>query len=188
MSENNLQDFIKKNNEKKVKLHLGCGGVQWKNFINIDLHPTNPDKKDSSRSGCVADVYADIKNLGLDNNSIDEIFTSHTFEHFTKWEGGDMLRDWHRMLKDGAKCVIETPDFWRCIIWLFHPNKKKRELGRNQIYGNQWDRIDYETHRYLWTPKEVKELSNKIGFAHISISHNTQTHYQFRDMKITLTK
>ncbi len=34
----------------KVKLHLGCGGIKWKDFINIDLYPDN-NLPNSSRSG-----------------------------------------------------------------------------------------------------------------------------------------
>ncbi len=173
---------------KSVKLHLGCGGERWKDFINVDLYPCDCSRIDSSRSGCVADAFADIRNLKIANDTVDEIFTSHTFEHFPRWEGEEMLADWFRILKPGGKLVIETPDFWRCVLWLFHPSSEKRRLGRTQFYGNQWDRIDYETHRYLWTSRELYNVCIKLGFKKVNVSHRTETHYPWRDMRLEAWK
>ena len=59
-----------------------------------------------------------------------------------------MLTDWHRMLKRNATLIIEVADFTRCLLWLFHPSREKRRVARTQFYGDQWDRIEFETHRY----------------------------------------
>lgn len=183
-----LSKYIELKQIENVRLHLGCGGVRWENFINVDFYPQDDFLPDSSRNGCLADVYADIRALGLPNCTVDEIFTSHTFEHFTKWEGIDMLRDWHRMLRQGGRLVIEMPDFWRCVIWLFHPLKKKRELGRTQFYGNQWDRHEFETHRYLWSSSEIVGILSGLGFSEVKISHCTETHHPWRDMRVETIK
>lgn len=50
-----------------IKLHLGCGGERWRDFINVDMHPWEP---------CVGDFIADMRALGLPASSVDEIFTS----------------------------------------------------------------------------------------------------------------
>ena len=184
----NLSEYINKNSNQSIKLHLGCGGVRWRDFINVDLNPAKPGEVDTSRSGCVADVFADMANLGLADNSIDEIFTSHTIDHFTRWRAIEMFSDWFRMLKKGGVVVIEVADFWRCVIWLFHPVRQKRWLGRSQFYGNQWDKIEYETHRYLWSSRELKRELLKIGFSSVSISHKTETHYPGRDMRVVAKK
>jgi predicted SAM-dependent methyltransferase len=115
-----LKDYLEERKPPEVKLHFGCGGVRWQDFINVDLHPHDLSVEDSSRNGCVADVFADMRALDLADNSIDEIFTSHTIDHFTRWEAIDMLKDWHRMLKRDATLVIEVADFMRCPLWLFH--------------------------------------------------------------------
>src|SRR5262245_53381045 len=112
-----LQAYIDKG-PGPVCLHLGCGGERWRDFINIDMHAADPSRKDSSRSGCIADVFADMRDLGLPDNSIDEIFTAHTIDHFPRWEAVAMFRDWYRMLKSGGLLVIEAADFWRCVFWL----------------------------------------------------------------------
>ena len=183
-----LNRFIRQLKPDAIKLHLGCGGVRWRDFINVDMYPHDGTAADSSRQGCIADVFADMRKLGLSDDSVDEIFTSHTIDHFTRWEAVDMLRDWHRILKPGGRVVIEAADFVRCIIWLLHPNRTKREAARNQFYGNQWDRLEYETHRYVWSARELVGVLRDIGFQRISYSHATWTHYQGRDMHVEAFK
>jgi len=184
---NALSEYLRNRAPGEVKLHLGCGGVRWQDFINVDLHP-HTDAPDSSRSGCVADVFADIRHLGLEANSVDQIFTSHVLEHFPRWETEAMLRDWHRMLRQGGRLVVEMPDFWRCVMWLFHPSKRKRELGRSQFYGNQWDRLEFETHRYVWSGSEFKRALREAGFRSVRLSHRTRTHQSGRDMRVVAIK
>jgi len=183
-----LNELLRKQNKNTVKLHLGCGGVRWRDFINVDLYQYDYETRDTSRSGCAADAFADIRNLNLDDDCVDEIFTSHVFEHFTRWQGEDMLIDWFRILKPGGRMVIETPDFWRCVLWLFHPLHEKRRLGRTQFFGNQWDRLEYQTHRYLWSSGELKATCKQVGFKNVVVTHRTETHYPGRDMRAEATK
>lgn len=185
---NSLQTHVDQLSGQPARLHLGCGGVNLEGFINVDLHPEDPDVVDSSRDGCVADVLADMRNLDLPDNSIDEIQTFHTIDHFTRWECVDMLTDWHRMLRPGGKLVIEVADFARCVLWLFHPIANRRRVARNQFYGNQWDRIDFETHRYVWSAREIKRELKSIGFTTIRVTHRTETHYPGRDMRVEAIK
>ena len=183
-----LAKHIESLRDRPKKLHLGCGGMRWKDFINVDLHPQDPNVVDSSRSGCVADVFADVRDLGLPDASVDEIFTSHTLEHFPRWQAIDMLHDWHRMLVVGGRLVVEMPDLHRCILWLLHPSARKRRAARNQFYGNQWDRLEYETHRYVWTAHEFRTALLEIGFARVKVHHQTETHFAGRDMRAEATK
>jgi SAM-dependent methyltransferase len=188
MNRLDLKGYVEQQRPAQIKLHLGCGGIRWEDFINVDLHPHDALVQDSSRNGCVADVFADMESLGLPDNSVDEIFTSHTIDHFTRWAAIDMLTDWHRMLKPDGRLVIEVADFNRCLLWLFHPSRKKRELARTQFYGNQWDRIEFETHRYLWRANELKLVLVQIGYRTIGITHSMVTHVPGRDMRVTASK
>lgn len=183
-----LKHFIKQLNPDAVKLHLGCGGMRWRDFINVDMYPHDESVVDSSRGGCVADVFADMRALGLPDNSVDEIFTSHAIDHFTRWEAVDMLWDWYRIIKPGGRVVIEAADFMRCILWLLHPKRTKRQAARNQFYGNQWDRLEHETHRYVWRARELVSVLRDIGFRRVVYSHATWTHYPGRDMHVEAFK
>ena len=183
-----LLNYLQSHRISPIKLHLGCGGMKWRDFVNVDLNPAKEGETDSSRNGCVADVFADMRDLGLPNDSVSEIFTSHTIDHFTRWAAIDMFKDWYRMLKPSGFVIMEAADFRRCVLWLFHPIARKRQLARTQFYGNQWDRIDYETHRYLWSSRELRGELLKLGFRNVVISHKTETHHPGRDMRITATK
>lgn len=183
-----LREYLTVLKPAKVKLHLGCGGVRWRDFINVDLHPHESDVQDSSRNGCVADVFDDMQSLGLPDNSVDEIFTSHTIDHFTRWAAIDMLKDWHRMLNPNGRLIIEVADFTRCVLWLFHPSREKRCLAKTQFYGNQWDKIDFETHRYVWSAGELRTTLYEIGFKSVQLDHKTWTHHPGRDMHVESVK
>ena len=183
-----LSAFVRQREGHAVRLHLGCGGRSWRDFINVDLYPFDPNVTDTSRSGCIADVFADMRSLGLPDNTVDEIFTAHTLEHFTRWEAVDMLTDWYRMMKPDAKLILETPDFTRCALWLIHPQKRKRAAAQRMFYGNQWNRIDFETHRYVWSARELKRVLREVGFCKVSITHRTWTHFPGRDMRVHAIK
>lgn len=185
---NPLAEYVRANQLSSVKLHLGCGGVRWRDFINVDFYPHDPSVTDSSRGGCDADVFADMTALNLPDNFIDEIFTSHTIDHFTRWKAIAMFKDWRRMLKPQGVVVMEAADFNRCLLWLFHPNKEKRQSAKNQFYGNQWDEIEFQTHRYVWSAGELVKVLREIGFSSVSCTHKTLTHYPGRDMRITAVK
>ena len=181
------RDYLATHPAPAVKLHLGCGGIRWKDFVNIDLYPSD-GSPDSSRSGCVADVFADIRHLGLPDASVDEMFSAHTIEHFVRWEALEMLRDWYRILKPGGRLILETPDFWRCVLWLAHPLGRRRQAARSQFYGNQWDRLDFETHRYVWSAGELARTLKSVGFTRVHTTHRTETHYPGRDVRAEAIK
>ena len=92
------------------------------------------------------------------------------------------------MLKEGGMVHVETPDFWRSVFWLFHPLRHKRELARPMFFGNQWDELDYETHRYLWTARELKAMLIEIGFSSVTVNHSTLSHHPGRDIKAVAIK
>ena len=135
-TEQELTSYLKMKQIDPIRLHLGCGGERLDGFVNVDLYPHDPEAEDSSRFGCVADAFADMRQLGLSDSTIDEIFTAHTLEHFTRWEGIDMLQDWFRMCREGGRVVIETPRFASCVIGLLMPFSKIRQMARSQFYGN----------------------------------------------------
>jgi hypothetical protein len=60
--------------------------------------------------------------------------------------------------------------------------------GFTQFYGNQWDRLDYETHRYVWTKKEMALELDKIGFEIVSLDNQAKFHVPERDMRVIARK
>lgn len=69
-NEISIKEFIKLKGLTDIRLHLGCGGRKLENYINIDLYPSDPNAHDSSRSGCVADLFCDIKQKVISQEEI----------------------------------------------------------------------------------------------------------------------
>ena len=53
----------------------------------------------------------DIVNLPLDDNSVDLIYSSHTFEYFDREYADVVLQKWKKKLKDGGILRFAIPDF-----------------------------------------------------------------------------
>ncbi len=88
--------------KNKIKLHLGCGHIKKKGWVNIDiLKSVNPD------------ICIDIgsKKLPYKNGSVIEIFSDNLFEHLPppplKSNFENALKECYRVLsKDGSMKMI----------------------------------------------------------------------------------
>ncbi len=94
--------------DKPIKLFLGCGPLpvdpQHLEIIDdtwtfIDLYIDDPKV-----------VKMDIRKLDYKNETVDEIYCSHTLEHVPQEEVLSTLREWYRVLKKGGKVIINVPD------------------------------------------------------------------------------
>ena len=90
-------------------------------------------------------VQGDALQLPFKTNSIDEIHCVHLLEHLTRDKYPLILREMHRVLKEGAFCYVETPDF-RGTVERLHQAFKNQDTeaihiwttsayGRNEIDG-----------------------------------------------------
>lgn len=106
------------------KLDIGYGGVKYApEYIGVD--PYFPD----------AEVKAFADKLPYEDNSIDEVYSSHTLEHVSKLQVVPTLKEWYRVLKVGGKLILRVPDLvWCCEWWL-----KNQTTGWDMdiIFGNQ---------------------------------------------------
>lgn len=186
--------YASNNQLQKVRLNLGCGGRPIKGWINIDNF--DYEKNDSSRSGSVYDIKMDIRNLDVEDSSVDEILLVHVIEHFVRWETIKMLKHYFRKLKKDGRIIVEMPDLDRCIAWyikdrdapMINTPLGTMNMGLTQFYGNQWDELDYETHRYVWRLDEFIGTLKEIGFSIESASHQAIFHQKDRDMFVIATK
>lgn len=181
-----------------MKLHLGCGSDYLDGYTNIDKF--DYEKGDTSRRGSKYDVKADIFKLPLENNSIELILIVHTLEHFYRWDTIDILKEFYRVLQLGGKLVVEMPDLDRCIEWYVnakydrHGGKilntplGKLNKGFIQLYGNQWSRLEYETHKYVWTKPEFIGVLQEADFSIEEVTNKTEFHMVNRDMRVIAVK
>jgi len=100
---------------RKTGLNLGAGQHPFRNtlqieWINIDIQPRwNPD------------VVTDIRNLRqFEENSVDQVVLWHCIEHFQLGEADPIIRESHRVLCQGGRLLVATPDLralaqrWLC--------------------------------------------------------------------------
>ena len=78
-----------------MKLHVGCGDTKLQGFTNVDIRKT-----------IATDLVASVTDLPLADNSVDYIYSHHSFEHFPFL---DAVNELVRVSKNGAKWKVITP-------------------------------------------------------------------------------
>ena len=119
-----------------MRLHLCCGGVYLEGFLNIDKFPY--EEGDDSRSGCVADLMADVFDLPFESSSVTEIVMCHGLEHFYRFEGEKLLEYFSELLNAGGVLYLEMPSrnrvfllcLWERLIATLLLRRSKLPFGR----------------------------------------------------------
>jgi len=111
----------------EVKLNLGCGNDIKEGYINIDKY---------NNTGLV-DIKADLGSLPFEDESVDEIYTSHVFEHIGLLDIYSVITEWRRVLRNDGRLVMRLPDLETEVkAWLKTDDDKKwGEVHR--IFGSQ---------------------------------------------------
>jgi SAM-dependent methyltransferase len=180
------------------KIHVCCGGVYLQGYVNIDKYPF--EQGDDSRSGCVADLLADVFELPYVKGSLSEIVLVHGMEHFTRYDGLRLLEKFSELLAPTGVLYLEMPSrnsvFFLTVverlIALVAPRWESNGFGRGpasaMLWGNQWAGFDYETHRYLWTASEIAKAGVDVGLHHRVVYRLPASHVPFRDMGVALSR
>ncbi|MCG3204073.1 MAG: hypothetical protein KCHDKBKB_00776 [Elusimicrobia bacterium] len=89
--------------DKQVVVDIGCGSANYflpeGDPIRIDLDErVNPD------------IIADARQIPLEDEFADVVYSSHLLEHFSFRETVSVLREWERILKVGGKLKIIVPN------------------------------------------------------------------------------
>jgi predicted SAM-dependent methyltransferase len=86
---------------QELKLHLGCGERYLPGYTHIDLD-NYPH----------INYRHDVHDLSMfEDETVDEIYCSHTFEYFDRKEAEDVLHEWYRVLRPGGILRVAVPDF-----------------------------------------------------------------------------
>lgn len=114
-----------------MKLHLGCGSHRLDGWVNLDI--------DSP----VADLCADLRQpLPFEDAQVSLIFCEHFIEHITRDEALSLLGECRRVLRQGGRLRLSTPD----LRWLI----------AQYVAGHldEWADVD-------WTPQTPCQLMNE---------------------------
>jgi len=113
------------------KLNLGCGRDIKAGFINIDLFSEDPSV-----------VKMDIRELEIEDNSVDLIYANDILEHFSHRETNSLLKEWARVLKPNAELIIRCPNL-RLQIEAYVRGDWDADVASFMIFGGQSNPGDY---------------------------------------------
>jgi predicted SAM-dependent methyltransferase len=189
-----INEYALTNNITEINLNLGSGGRPIENWINIDNY--DYEKNDTSRSDSIYDIKMDIRNLDVQDGTVNKIILVHVIEHFVRWETIKMIKHYYNKIKKDGLLIVEMPDLDKCIQWYLNGKNAPHmqtplgimNMGRTQFYGNQWNELDYETHRYVWDMQEFCTELIRCGFKIIQANHDALFHQKGRDMFIVAAK
>jgi predicted SAM-dependent methyltransferase len=141
-----------------LKLHLGCGDIRFDSpWINCDFNKTD-----------ATDVVCDCAKLPHEDNSVDEIYSSHLIEHFNFREAWDVLKEWKRVLQPDGWLVIECPDFYascKGFVEAYEQGKMEADYWYPHFFGMDW--LKGGQHKMLYSPQQMEWTLQQTGFRNI---------------------
>jgi len=158
---------------KKVRLHLGCGSKHFDGYINIDFPP-----EQHNIINVKADFFVDIRLLLFPPESVDEIRLHHVFEHFGRVEALSLIIKWHSWLKVGGLLRIETPDIIGSAKTLLSAATWDIKMGTiRHLAGDQTAAWGY--HVDHWSEDRFRHTLRNLGFAPIATTTHSWKHKPF---------
>lgn len=162
-----------------MRLNVGCGGRRIPGYTGVDA-VERP----------AADIIARADKIPLPDGSVEEILAIHLWEHFYRWECEGVIAEWKRLLKPGARLVLELPNLRKCCENLLSGRvdggKHVDQLSYWGLYGDPRQADQFMAHRWGWTPETLRAFLDEHGFTGIA-EEPTQWHpagRSQRDMRI----
>lgn len=92
-------------------LDFGCGTAPYKQFVkNATSYLGLEYDSDENRKSKSADIFYDGNTIPLNDESIDGIISTQTFEHVPN--PAQIVSEWKRILKPDGKLLLTVPFMW----------------------------------------------------------------------------
>ena len=165
-----IRRYINNNSIQTPALQLGCGTKPFRNWLNVDQVPFNPEV-----------VGYDLRK-GLKpfpSNAFNYVYHEHFFEHLERREGQRILQECFRVLKPGGTIRIAMPDLDRAIRgylagWSDEENEiltERKELYGDQLLGTPGEALDTIlrgwSHKFVYGEKDIRKMLELNGFVNI---------------------
>jgi len=154
----------------QLKLHLGSGGHNFKDWTNIDANPRSRP-----------DIILDVRNrFPFEDGTVDFIFNEHLLEHLDYEEGLVFLKECHRVLKPSGVLRISTPNLsWIIKMYLEEKLDEWKDSRFVPISSchliNQWMRRWH--HKFLYDKAEIHNSLKSTGFSVIEDKESKKSNY-----------
>jgi hypothetical protein len=136
------------------KLNLACGREYLNGYINVDDCSMFPD--------CVVDKEANIKEMEMPLESVDEIRLSHFVMYTKPSELRPLLKRWFGWLTIGGKLEIESPDIKKICSKV--ANETDEWLIENHGLINIYGHEGTAPHVWGWYPESLLLELYDAGF------------------------
>jgi predicted SAM-dependent methyltransferase len=137
------------------KLHLGCGDVRLKGWVNIDLDtPT-------------ADMNIDLTlPLPFADNSVSHIFSEHFIEHITRQQAVSFLAECKRTLSEHGVMRISTPNLkFLATLYLAGIKDEWGELWQPSTTCQMLNEVLTSWgHQFVYDAQEIVSILIEAGF------------------------
>lgn len=155
-----------------TKLNLGGAWTNFEGFTNIDLRQTPNVQK-------IGDIR-DLRAMGYEDNSVEEIYTSMCLEHVPYFEVPTVLKNWFDALIPGGKISIAVPDLELAIKELndpaTHPKAHERLFGEITP-GGYWSQPQ-DWHKSGYTRTSLKYHLEQAGFTRVKFVQQGRVNYE----------
>jgi predicted SAM-dependent methyltransferase len=123
--------------DDRVKLNIGSFTTMFHyGWINMDIAPLSDF---ANRNGFVfSQVDAKTPSWGIEDSTVDMIFTSHFLEHLSYTEGDAFLKHCHRLMKPGAIIRVLVPNMAK-LANAYFDGDLLRKYGQLGNYENMTD-------------------------------------------------
>ena len=167
-----LSRSLKLNSTNANYINLGSGNSYVNNFINVDFFGNK-----------MIDYGMDLRfPFKIETNSIDGIFSEHTFEHLSHLEVDNALSECYRILKAEAKLRIIVPDLsilierycsnddewfqkWHDLV-LEDPSRHYMKKYFTKMFAINFT-ASYYHHKSCWDFESLKKVLTSNGFINI---------------------
>ncbi len=147
--------------DKKLRIDLGAGADPLPGFESLDIRPLEGVK-----------YVADVRNLPFEDDSVDELAARHLVEHFARYEVGDVLKEWNRVLKPGGIITLWCPN----LLYIAEQYLNLPDIDKNPerkfhligwLYGGQDYDENYHYFAYDWWL--LGDFLLKAGFGKVDL-------------------
>lgn len=138
----------------------------------MDLAPKSESDWTTLDINGKADIFWDLRNgIPFPENSVDEIYTSHTFEHIPFESLKKLITECHRVLKSSGKLSVCVPSA-RFYIEAYMNNKEfTKNVWKTGLCetGSRIDQLNYMAymggvHKYIFDNENLINILKLCGF------------------------
>jgi len=161
------------------KLHLGCGGVYLRGYVNCDMHGNHADGEPEhatditdyyrglqgsslklpERRECVVDEHCDLRHIDR-FTQVCKIVAIQCLEHLPPEGVEEALQNWYASTVPGGIVIVSVPDTEKTLRML--SERDRTDFAVRHLVGKRDDYWYY--HRSHWTRDTLHAAFWRAGF------------------------